>query len=445
MSDFLRSGLPQEASEVKINTISSSSGYFPIRTKDRTDIFDWDSVLGHVVKTSYRKVLKTDDLDEFKSMCETSFLAKLDEGEFWNVLERMYFKGDELYKIAPEFLLFKIKKQAGSSPNARLGNMFASLLDSFFFEDKPSTKLNFIEQQLFNELNKNLSSQADNKKAKKGVNEAPYLPFMAAHFQNDLRFLGRRPKYLLSVFKEFLKLYSHLYTAQLALNLRDWRSGEPQPKPNYFILDSEKASDERSLIKAHGHSQLFKALSSVFPYIAMNDSLQSPDARTQPLWALAQDCADNPGSAEILNRYALAFKENRDLNIELQQSDDPLDALSDLLKLAAGQFARGETRHEINIQYVRSIESELCSHFVQRRGRAGQVLVFNQDYLILLTNLAIGEDDKLRFHELIKAFESRGVFFDKQSQQVLIEFYERIGNVERMSDSGDAVYVSKTI
>ena len=73
------------------------------------------------------------------------------------------------------------------------------------------------------------------------------------------------------------------------------------------------------------------------------------------------------------------------------------------------------------------------------------MLVFNQDYLILLTNLAIGEEDKLRFHELIKAFESRGVFFDKQSQQVLIEFYERIGNVERMSDSGDAVYVSKTI
>ncbi|MFT5298212.1 MAG: DNA phosphorothioation-dependent restriction protein DptG, partial [Colwellia sp.] len=50
-----------------------------------------------------------------------------------------------------------------------------------------------------------------------------------------------------------------------------------------------------------------------------------------------------------------------------------------------------------------------------------------------------------RFNELIKAFESRGVYFDKQSQQALIEFYERIGNVERMSDSGDAVYVNKTI
>ncbi|MFA0643989.1 DNA phosphorothioation-dependent restriction protein DptG, partial [Vibrio cyclitrophicus] len=32
-----------------------------------------------------------------------------------------------------------------------------------------------------------------------------------------------------------------------------------------------------------------------------------------------------------------------------------------------------------------------------------------------------------------------------QTEQELIKFYERIGNVERMSDSGDAVYVRKTI
>ena len=64
---------------------------------------------------------------------------------------------------------------------------------------------------------------------------------------------------------------------------------------------------------------------------------------------------------------------------------------------------------------------------------------------MLLTNLAIGEKERLRFHELIKAFELRGVFFDKQSQQNLVDLYERMGNVEKMSDSGDAVYVKKTV
>ncbi len=87
----------------------------------------------------------------------------------------------------------------------------------------------------------------------------------------------------------------------------------------------------------------------------------------------------------------------------------------------------------------------MCGHFIQGRGRSGKVLVFNQDYLLLLTNIVIGKRDRLRLHELVMEFQSRGVFFDKQTQKVLVNFYERIGNVERMSDSGDAVYVRKTV
>ena len=69
----------------------------------------------------------------------------------------------------------------------------------------------------------------------------------------------------------------------------------------------------------------------------------------------------------------------------------------------------------------------------------------NQDYLLLLTNLAIGSREKLQYQKLLEEFKRRGVWFDQQSQQALIEFYERVGNLERMSDSGDAVYVRKTI
>ena len=72
-------------------------------------------------------------------------------------------------------------------------------------------------------------------------------------------------------------------------------------------------------------------------------------------------------------------------------------------------------------------------------------MIINQDYLLLLTNLTIGSDKRMQFQKLIKGFKNRGVWFDQQSEQALIEFYERVGNLERMSDSGDAVYVRKTI
>lgn len=109
------------------------------------------------------------------------------------------------------------------------------------------------------------------------------------------------------------------------------------------------------------------------------------------------------------------------------------------------QFHKSDSRHKYNQDLIKGQLSTICEPFVHKRGRAGQVLVINQDYLVLLTNLAIGEKDKLRLHELVKAFEARGIWFDKQSQQALVDFYERMGNVERMSDSGDAVYVKKTV
>ncbi|WP_320408131.1 DNA phosphorothioation-dependent restriction protein DptG [Acinetobacter sp. 105-3] len=68
-----------------------------------------------------------------------------------------------------------------------------------------------------------------------------------------------------------------------------------------------------------------------------------------------------------------------------------------------------------------------------------------QSHLLLLTNLVIGKREKIRLYELIKELERRGIFFDKESRKALVEFYERLGNVEKMSDSGDAIYVKKTI
>ncbi|MEZ9753416.1 DNA phosphorothioation-dependent restriction protein DptG [Vibrio splendidus] len=470
MSLMLRADLPQSKGGVKNNTLTT---YFPINTKDRKDIFNWDSVLGYVVKTSYRKELYleklTDDeklaikegetteseiaLATFKLSCERSFKKKLDESDFWPILEKMYFENDQIFKISPEFLLFKTIKQKGSARDASLGGMFSNLLQNFFFNEKPNNQFNFLEEQLYSEL---LKLMKPSNKEKDGVltfsepSEAPYLPFIAKQLQQDLRFLGKRPKYLLSIFKEFLHLYAHLYTAQLALNLTRWQKGEPEAQLCYYILDSEKASDERYLIKDYGFKQLSKSLWNIFPYLSMNESLQSKKIDNavntiQPLWALAENLQQTPSSATLLKNYAQAFKESRDLHLDLSDSENPHDVLADLLQLSRMQFGSKETRHEINKLYVKATESEFCSHFAQSRGRAGRVLVFNQDYLLLLTNLAIGEQDKLRFHELIKAFESRGVFFDKQSQQALIKFFERIGNVERMSDSGDAVYVRKTI
>ena len=437
----IKDTLPQSVGTVNAkNTLNS---YFPVRTKDRTGAFDWESVIGFVIKLIYRKELLIDDIEEFKTICEKSFEEKLDNPVFLKYVDKMYFSGNSLFKITPELLLFKAKKVKGNTPNSRLGEMFSSILQDTYINKETPAQHNFLEKIIIDVLQKNLRSIDTSKSAKKISNEDPYLPFITDAFGSDLLFLSKHPKYFLNVLTQFLKLYAYLYTAQLALNITSWKEGEPTPKPLYFILDTETASAERIHIRDDGHQRVHIALFKIFPFLSMSESLQSNKEKTIPIWKLAASLSSS--DTRILNNYSQAFKEERGLDYYAPEATTPFEALDILLNLGKKQFSKGQSRHEININYVKAIESELCSHFIQFRGRAGRVLVINQDYLLLLTNISIGDKLKLRFHELLEAFNERGVFFDKRSQQALIQFYERIGNVERMSDSGDAVYVRKTI
>lgn len=420
------------------------TSFFPINTKDRKGIFDWDIVLGHFVKYAYRKSVASNQFEQFKLKCKERFESKMDEPQFWKHLEKMYFSGDELYKISPELLLFKAQDIKGSSANKRLGDLFLNLLQDHHLKESPNLSLNFLERELVDIFNSFTVSGSKAGTVSKAPTEVPYIPFLRELFVKDLDFIASKPKYLIENITDFLKLYAFLYTTQLTLNLSEWRAGVPTAKPCYFILDTEKASDERSNVKNYGFRQLAKEFDKVFPYLAMNESLQDGTAVKQPLWSITS-LEGTPGALDALNAYAVDFKKDRQLDTDINEASSIAEAVDNLLALFCAQFGRGETRHEVSVHFRKAIESELCGHFVQSRGRAGRVLVFNQDYILLLTNTVIGERERLRLHELLQEFQSRGIFFDKQTQKVLVEFYERIGNVERMSDSGDAVYVRKTV
>lgn len=435
---IIRENLPQRSENISVNNVLNS--YFPTNTRShQANIFNWDAVCGYIVKLTYRKESKFLDISEFAAACKSSFLDKLDNPDFWLYLEQIYFDNGGIYKISPEFLVFRSIKVKGDNPTVRLNAMFASLLQKTYIMNKVKIQLNFLEEYIVDVFQNSVDDQQTNLKM---VKEYEYLPFLSREFQKDLLFLSRHPKYLLNVLTSFLRLYAYLYTSQLALNLGSWKA-EPSSKPVYFILDTETASAERSHIQHSGHQHVDKALYKIFPYLAMSEFLQAPKERIRPIWLLAKDIEDS--DYHKLKNYAEAFKEKRALKYEISDSGKVENILEDLLELGMLQFAKGQSRNSANRNVVKTISVEMCNHFVQSRGRAGKVLVLNQDYLMLLTNISIGEQDQRSFHELLVEFRKRGVFFDKKSQQVLIQFYERIGNVERMSDSGDAVYVRKTI
>jgi DNA phosphorothioation-dependent restriction protein DptG len=406
--------------------------------------FNWNHVLGYFIKYCFRNELSKGNVEEFSYACRVAFEAKLDVPEFWDQIKEMYFQNEELFTISPELLLFKASNRKTKSPDSRMGRFFLNLLQDFYLQERPQTRLNFIEKEIVTTFDSYVVKGQQPGTITEAPNEEPFLPFLSQQFSSDLAFLNTKPKYFLNSLSDFLRLYVFLYTAQLSINLGAWREGEPTPKRCYFIMEHERASEERTWVKGFGYKQLENSFEKIFPYLAMSESLQEPDSIKLPLWKVSE-CLDDK-HLDDLNSYIVSFAVDRGLTVGDVKPTNSAEALEELLNLSKRQFSKAETRHDVNVKYRKDIETEICGHFIQNRGRAGRVLVFNQDYIMLLTNLAIGAGrEQLRFHELILEFEGRGVFFDKQSQKVLVDFYERIGNVQRMSDSGDAVYVRKTV
>lgn len=434
------------ANDLQVSDKNKSPNYLPVRQKGNE--FSWASVTGLVLGNVLQQGLQDYSVDAFRDECRDAFKQLLNDPKVWEWLDHMYFSSHAVLQVSPLFLLFKAQKAAreddeDAAANQRMSDMFAGLLGDFRLDDKPNDNLHFLEQVMLDVLVRHLRPLG----GKECQQDLPYLPFLTEAFQRDMRFLSAHPQYLVAELTNTLKLYAFSYCSQLSLTVRRWRDGTPKPRELYFILDVEKASTERDKIREHGYRSLASNAKDLFPLLSAGEVLQTEGAQ-RPLWRIyadAQAYPDRQALIDDLNRYIGQFASSRQLEAPAL-ADTLEEAFKQFVVLAIRQFDPGKSeRHSVNQRYVRELEKKVFADFIQFRGRAGNILALNQDQLLLLTNLAIGHNEKLRFFELLREFRQRGFFFDNQSQQVLIEFFERMGNVERMSDSGEAVYVRKTV
>lgn len=443
MNDLLERLARIDADKIGSNKLTS---YLPYRKGAKE--FDFESVACVVLSWLMGKEVKRNlKLAKFESKCAEHLEDKLSDTGVLNDLRQMYFCGDALSRTAPEFMLLRANEKTNASTKH-----LVELCKSFFNGTALSLEFecgtNFIEK-CFLELLKGELCDTEME-----VNEECYLPFVAEHFVKDVSFLGKHPEYFLEQLANCIELYNFIYCSQLGLNIRNWTDGNvPSSKPLYFILDTEKASSERTLVANEGYKSLARPMADVFPILSMLEYFNSDSSRPKsPLWAYANaihDAEDTEKSkvCNALVAFGKRFREERKLPPEQSTESCPIEALKMLMALGVRQFAKSvnEGRYRVQQQYMEVFDKEVARNFLQSRGRAGRVLVINQDFVLLLTNLSIGDRRSVRFQELLGEFQNRGFCFDKGSQQALISFYERVGNVDRMSDSGDAVYVRSTI
>ena len=433
--------------EQEIQNKNFVNHFLPFRSQSSG--LDFEAIAGSILTVAFQKRLeKGSTLESFKSSVYGRLQYKLTDQEIFPLIEKMYFDNDAagLFKVSPEFLIAKAT-QAEASTNKHVAQVFIGFIrDSNRRFPKLSSEVNFLEQELVEAFQQQLTD------CNEDPVERPYLPFMSELFSQDLGFLLEHPGYFLDNLRAFFSLYTFLYSSQLALNINGWKE-QPASKPLFFILDTEKASLERNQVREAFRHLRTKAF-DLFPVLSMLEYLNQPKNKKAikfPLWKIfldinEMDTLQRNSINSSLIRFCEKYREKRKFP-PLEEYPQSTKELIEILSRTAKEIfgTKGTNQHAVNNKFVNAFENEIAPHFVQVRGRSGRVLTISQDYLLLLTNLAIGSRKQIQFQELLEEFRKRGVWFDRQSEQAIIRFLERIGNVERMSDSGDAVYVRKTL
>lgn len=394
---------------------------------------NWDVVYKSIVENLFHLTCKNQGWEEIQTRLIDKIAEKRETKQLIDTLRKTYLEQDGFKKSTP--LYYLICDDKAHARTKTMVNIFDSL---FIFSDEnpPITEGNNFLETL---VNKSFISLCD--KLVKDKTNNPYLPFLANAFNSDIKNLLSNTDYFLNQFNNFVELYSFLYLTQLTINLVEAKNRyeEPSPKPLYFILENEKVSQERHACQKMGYNYIFnknKGLAwKIFPYLGYLELIF--DA---PIWQI-----DKKNSLLLKNINKLNESISRlftELNHE--PSDEIISAINQGLVNQYKIFENSE-RKSANEKVVNVFRDVFCRNFKTNRKKAGIHLVLKTNTVLLLTNLIIGNNKKILIDELLEGFKQRGIWFDLQSKAALLKMFENIGNIEKLSDSGDAVYVKRTI
>jgi len=420
--------------------------FYPLSSKDSGSqtIFDSKAILGLLIgHISKQKIQKKFTIEVFKENCKKSLENKLSDKESIDIICKLYFDSEIYLTLSP--LMYQLYKSSGTKDKSKVAfeMIFRPLLKNINFNIDTTKNLNFIEKHILDSFYIN-SSQNKNSSAI----EDSYLEFLEDNFKKDFIFLLGTKEYFLENINRFIKFYIFIYSSQLALNLKPHFLEKPISRELYFILNTEKTSQERKKLVNHSYKTLFDKIGYVFPYLSaleMLDNLtKTENLRLYQLLNLIEDSEEN---VKIIDNFTIKFQEKRKIEKKELNSQNINEALNNLLDSAYQEFFdKSNSKHTVFRKYKNAFEKQIAKDFIQSRGRFGKVCVLDQEMVLFLSNLSIGKDrDCLHFEELLKEFEDRGVYFDHKSKEALLALFERVENIERKSDSGDSIYVYKTV
>lgn len=411
---------------------------------------DFSNIIGSFMRAVYN-IKKANNIlynDVIKDICSgLEFKGELKE-EFIRMIRDIYFYGDGSLKCTK---LGTFQYANNNNNEIKIANYIVSVLCE---KEKILTELNEKIDESSNVLDRYIEKSLPKLK-KEDIVKSEYYNFnpnLKTLFTEDICYLIRDSVFDKEEIINLLSYYYFLYTSQTILKINKFFDAKDEIYPVYFCLNWEKTSQNRYCYK-FGWNQIDRKLDTLFSHAVLLDMLNTVFHKGEVKnynYCDFDNLYNNYNEVERINMFN-EVKNLRDTYRSyindfnfLDTSEVEYGDLSTLIKSfyndILSQF-RGSVRKRANDAYKSSFRDFVKNNFLQSRGKSGLMLTFSEEQIVLFTKVVIKNNEKMQLKILFREFEKRGIFFDNISKEGLVEFYDKLGLIEKKSDSGDAKYV----
>jgi len=379
-----------------------------------------------------------------------------------SILKELFFIDGQIYTFYPILFNYLYNCERSNTYSGKLGKFLYNVLVD---DDHEVITLKFkdcFEKEPQNVLEKLMISglpKLPDKQDKKEIQFYNALPFIKNLFIEDLVFMLKDPKFFIEGFEMLLKYYYFYYVSQLSLKLQKmWYVNVTCEEKLYFNLDWENSISKSRTSYLKGWKLLESNSKTLFAHAHTLEILNINNVEKPCVyWDIEKQLKNmsDDDQEEYRNNIFEAtniYKENindtqwEELIVNTVHKGEVQQQIFKLFKSIEFQFIKSKnSRKKAYDQYCKWFEEFCKSNFLKRRGSLGFTLNITQDYLIFLTKLCIKNQEKIKLKDLFEAYKKRGVYFDRDSQTVIIQLFEKLNLIEKKSDSGDAQYVKSIL
>jgi len=415
-------------------------------------------------ETSFKKKIRNHIIDVIQSKVTTE-----KKDEFKDIVIKLFFEEDGgLIKFGKNVLPYMNYIHDDKQLNETAKFFFEIFLDSDVLKKEELTKSendNIFYQLIVESLPELKNVKPKDSKAKYSI----YLLEIRDQFIKDFNFLASNEELFLKHIEDLFKHYYFFYLTQLLSSFSSFGKND-KLEPIFFSMDWETLSKSR-LTYQYGWKKLDSEISGLFAhanvievlnYITINgeqvgdyrnllrlnaklsesekDILASKIEEISSSYTNHINVFNTGESWEKCEREIKSFLERH----ETKYNDRLSIELVSFYKRVKYQFDNSGRKAAMD-KYDGWFRSFCTKNYTKVRGILGHTTVITQEYLLFLTKLCVGQEEKIRLNELWEQLNLRGITFDEASKGEIIKLFERINLLEKKSDSGDAQYVKSII